>query len=485
MSIATEARSIKWIKPMKLLFSISLLLLFQKMMAQDCSCAAQLNFVTNYFEQNNPAFQKIKNDPASYTRYKADLKQLRNLANKEKDTDLCIRILDKYVTLLKDHHSGIGFNLNRKDLGDSSRVAAFKSSSAYRKFKKIQVDTTALYKRLGKKDITAIEGIYSDGRSIVFGIMQKEKNPNQYIGVVLKTNKLLDAGHILLELTRQRDSSFDVYYNIGLLGFNFQRIIKNMRIEHGQIPFLGFSKGSVPASLGKNYEFKELNDSTNYLRLLSFDARLTRELDSFYRSIDQVIRSKPYLIIDIRNNGGGSESSYFNLLPYAYTRPLHIDTASVWVTPENIKRYEEATTGDYKDLVARMKKAVPYRFIPQAETAQYTWAMDSVTVYPNKIALLFNRGTASAGEGMIQYFIQSDKVMTIGENSGGYIGYGNVMNAPVPCGKFTVQSTTTRYLQKSKYEFVGIAPMYRVKQSDDWISFAQEVLSRESGVRSK
>ena len=221
-----------------------------------------------------------------------------------------------------------------------------------------------------------------------------------------------------------------------------------MRIEHGQIPFLGFSKGSVPASLGKNYEFKELNDSTNYIRLLSFDARLTRELDSFYRSIDQAIRSKPYLIIDIRNNGGGSESSYFNLLPYAYTRPLHIDTASVWVTPENIKRYEEATTGDYKDLVARMKKATPYSFIPHAETAQYTWSMDSVTVYPNKIALLFNRGTASAGEGMIQYFIQSNKVITIGENSGGYIGYGNVMNAPVPCGKFTVQSTTTRYLHR-------------------------------------
>ena len=82
---------------MKLYFSISMLLLFQNMMAQDCSCAAQFNFVTNYFEQNNPAFQKIKNDPATYTSYKADLKQLRNIANKEKDADLCIRVLDKYV----------------------------------------------------------------------------------------------------------------------------------------------------------------------------------------------------------------------------------------------------------------------------------------------------------------------------------------------------------------------------------------------------
>jgi hypothetical protein len=461
---------------MKLFLTLALFIFCRQVIAQDCSCAAQLNFVITYFEQNNPAFQKIKNDPGSY---KASVKKLQTAAKKEKDTDLCIRVLDNYVTLLKDHHSGIGFNLKRKDLGDSTRMAAFKSSDVYKGFKKLQADTIDVINRLSAKSISDIEGIYSDGRSIVFGIMKKDKQPDQYIGVVLKTNKLLDAGHILLELTRQRDSSFDVYYNIGLLGFNFQRIYKNMTIENGQIPNLGFSKGSVPTSQDKSYEFRELNDSTNYLRLSSFDARLTMELDSFYQSIDQQIRSKPYLIIDIRNNGGGSESSYFNLLPYAYTRPLQIDSASVWVTPENIKRYEESSTGDYKELVARMKKATPYTFIPQVEGAKNTWSLDSVTAHPIKIALLYNRGTASAGEGMIQYFIQSDKVITIGENSGGYIGYGNVMSAIVPCEKFTVQSTTTRYLQKSKYEFVGIEPNYKVKKSEDWIRFAENMLSRE------
>ena len=464
---------------MKLFLTLSLFIFSRQVMAQDCSCAAQLNFVMDYFEQNNPAFQKIKNDPGSYTTYKKAMKKLQTAAKKEKDADLCIRVLDKYVTLLKDHHSGIGFNLKRKDLGDSTRVAAFKSSDVYRSFKKIQIDSTALFNRLSPKKMEDIEGVYSDGRSIVFGIMKKDKQLNQYIGVVLKSNKLLDAGHILLELTRQQDGSFDVYYNLGLLGFNFQRIFKNMTIENGQIPNIGFSKRSVPRSQDKSYEFRELNDSTNYLRLTSFDARLTKELDSFYHFIDQQIRSKPYLIIDIRNNGGGSESSYFNLLPYAYTRPLKIDSASVWVTPENIKRYEDAATGDYKELVDRMKKATPYTFIPQVEGANNTWSLDSETVHPKKIALLYNRGTASAGEGMIQYFMQSDKVITIGENSGGYIGYGNVMSAVVPCEKFTVQSTTTRYLQKSKYEFVGIEPMYKVKKSEDWIRFAEKKLSRK------
>jgi hypothetical protein len=463
---------------MKLLLTLTLVFLSRLLMAQTCSCTTQLNYVINYFEQNNPAYQKIKDDTGLYSNYKAAVKKLQTDAKKEKDLDLCIRVLEHYVGLLKDHHSGIGFNLKRKDLTDSTKVAAYKNTATYLEFKKIQVDTTSLLNKLRVKNMADIEGVYSDGRSIVFGIIQKEKKPDQYWGVVLKPNKLMDPGHILLELNRLPDSSFDVYYNIGLLGFNFRKIFKNMTIENGQIPNLGFSKGTAPTQGGKTYEFKELNDSTNYLRLTSFDARLTKELDSFYLTIDKAIKSKPYLIIDIRNNGGGSESSYFNLLPYAYTKPLHIDSASVWVSPENIKRYEEATTGEYKDLVARMKKAKPFSFIPQSEDAINTWTLDSGTVYPKKIALVFNRGTASAGEGMIQYFIQSDKVVTIGENSGGYIGYGNVMNAVVPCDKFTVQSTTTRYLQKSKYEFVGIEPMYKVNKGKDWISFAQEILNK-------
>lgn len=463
---------------MRTLLSVCLFLFFQSLQAQDCSCASQLSFVTNYYEQNNPAFQKIKNDPQSLTNYKASVRKLQMAAKKEKDLDLCIRVLDQYVRLLKDHHSSISFNLKRKDLGDAGKVAAFKNSKEYLQFKKMKVDTIALLNTLKAKDMADIEGIYSDGRSIVFGIMKKDNKPGQYIGVVLKTNKLMDAGHVLLELNRQADNSFDMFYNIGLLGFNLQKIYKNITIENGQIPFLGFSKGAVPTTQDKIYEWKALNDSTNYLRLSSFDARFTRELDSFYISIDEAIKSKPYLIIDIRNNGGGSESSYFNLLPYAYTRPLQIDSASVWVSPENIKRYAEATTGDYKELVSRMRKAKPFSFIPQSEEAMNTWTLDSGTVFPKKIALIYNKGTASAGEGMIQYFMQSDKVITMGEHSGGYIGYGNVMNAVVPCEKFMLQSTTTRYLQKSKYEFVGIEPKYQLKKTEDWISQALELITK-------
>ncbi|HSD13718.1 MAG TPA: S41 family peptidase [Flavobacterium sp.] len=464
---------------MRIFITLGLLLVTVNLFGQNCDCLSELSHVITYFENNNPAFQKIKNNPKDYMKYRQESEKLKTATKLEKDSDRCIVYLDRYVSLLKDHHSDIGFQMTRTDLSTPELIAKFKSSKNYLQFEKASIDTVQLIPLLRAKKTSDIEGIYSDGGKIVFGIIKKEHTLNQYQGVVLKKNKLLEVGHVLLELTQTESQMFDVNYNVGLLGFNFNRIFKNLKIENGQITNFGFSKiHSGSASNEKEYEFKTVNDSVNYLRLSSFDHKLTDQLDSFYNDIDKLIQAKPYLIIDLRNNGGGSEKSYLNLLPYAYTRPLKIDATSVWVSPDNIKRYEEIASDGNTELIERMKKAKPFTFIPYSEKGSDTWTLETSTTYPKKIALLFDRGTASAAEGMILYFLQSDKVITIGDNSGGYIGYGNVMPGQTPCGKYTIRSTTTKYEEKSKYEFVGIEPMHKVAKEKDWISYAMSLFSK-------
>lgn len=458
---------------MRTLFTLGFALMAFSVFGQDCDCKSQLSYVIKYYEENNPAFQKLENDAEEAKKYNSEKAKLLEKARLEKDDDACIIHLDRYVSLLKDHHSDIGFQLKRIDLSSPELIAAFKTSERYRQFPKKNIDTLQLIPYLKAKEFANIEGIYSDGGKIVFGIVKKKKSKNTYEGIVLKSNKLLNVGHILMELTQKDKNLFDVSYNVGLLGFNFNRVLKSMKIENGQLASFGFSKVQTGSeSSDKPYEFKALTDSVNYLRLSDFDARLTDKLDAFYNEIDQAIQSKPYLIVDLRNNGGGSERSYLNLLPYAYTRPLKIDPSSVWVSPENIKRYEETSEESNKELIDRMKKATPFTFIPQSEKGQDTYTIENPTAYPKKIVLLFNKGTASAAEGLITYFQQSDKVITVGENSGGYIGYGNVMTAEIPCGKFKIRSTTTRYEEKSKYEFVGIPPMHKIAKEKDWVKYA-------------
>lgn len=444
--------------------------------AQNCDCAAQFNFVRGYYEANNPAFQTIKRDRKSYRKYAAELHSLTRTISSETSSEHCIVWLEKYVALLKDHHSGIDLNLKRLplDFNSPAVIDSFKKTMAYRSFPRIKVDSTRLYTELQSKPSSSIEGLYTNGGSITFGVLKNKRN--HYIAVVLKKSNLLDVGHILLELEDTNGPFlFKTIYNTGLLGFNFRKIYKTVEIKNGKIPIYGFSKlGFQSEEEPAAYSFKELDAQTNYLKLTSFDYSLKDKLNAFYETIDSAITAKPHLIIDLRDNGGGSEECYFELLPYIYTKPFTIDDVELWVSPENIKQYEKYQNGN-PALIHRMKSAPVYSFIPQVDDPISEWKMQG-RANPRKVSILFNRHTASAAEGMITYCRQSSKVVTLGENTGGYLGYGNVMTSDTPCGMFSLRSTTTKYKNNSRYEFVGIAPLIKLPADSDWAEAARKVL---------
>jgi hypothetical protein len=463
---------------MKRIFALLLITATTNAFAQDCSCRSQFAFVKDYYEKNNPAFQKIKADNKDYKAYTVELDKLTREIGKESNNDRCNIYFEKYVSLLKDHHSGIDLNLKRQplDLSNQKAIDSFKSTVAYKSFKKVKIDTTALLRTMRSKPSDDIEGLYTSG-SISIAIVKGE-GKGQYQGIVTRQNKLLDVGHVLLDLSKTGDRIYQCIYHTGLMGLNFQNIYKAVELREGRIPEIGFTKIGIEDIEGrKPYSFKLLDDSTGYLQLLSFDKKYKNELDSFYKTLDLVIQSKPNLIIDLRDNGGGAEDCYLNLVKYIYTRPLVVDEIQVWNSPDNIRRYEEVQYN--LPLVARMKEAKSYEFMEQVVKAPDTWKMTG-TEYPKKLVVLFNRHTASSAEGMITYAIQSEKVITMGENSGGFIGYGDVMTATIPCGKYSLRSTTTKYFNNSKYEFVGIPPMVNLKGKKDWIGEARKVLKNYS-----
>ncbi|WP_158569044.1 S41 family peptidase [Chitinophaga silvisoli] len=96
------------------------------------------------------------------------------------------------------------------------------------------------------------------------------------------------------------------------------------------------------------------------------------------------------------------------------------------------------------------------------------------------MALLYNRNTASAAEGLIVYALQSSKVLTMGKGSGGYMGYGDVREMEVPCGKFVLRTTTTKWREKARYEFRGVPPMVGLEKGEDWVKAAVEVLKKRA-----
>jgi hypothetical protein len=63
----------------------------------------------------------------------------------------------------------------------------------------------------------------------------------------------------------------------------------------------------------------------------------------------------------------------------------------VWVSPDNIKKYDSDRHPD--ELIDRMKNATLFTFIPLSQNAITSWEING-TMYPEKIALIFNKKTA-------------------------------------------------------------------------------------------
>ena len=124
----------------------------------------------------------------------------------------------------------------------------------------------------------------------------------------------------------------------------------------------------------------------------------------------------------------------------------------------------------------KMQKATPYTFVPMGNGKPSMTRYTALKGYPDKIAVIYNRNCASACESFLFEIRFSKKVITVGENSGGYTGYGNVMSVTTPCGN-TLAWTTTRYRDQRQYDFVGIPPKYRIPPSEsDWVEYTRTLI---------
>lgn len=167
-------------------------------------------------------------------------------------------------------------------------------------------------------------------------------------------------------------------------------------------------------------EYKDLENSTGYIRISSFNYKLWKELDEFYDSITPIIKTKQRIIIDIRNNGGGGERMYNQLL---------------------------------KILKSNAKKV--------------------------KIAVVFNKKCASACEEVALILTEHKNIKTFGENTNGQFAYGFVKGYKTPNCGFTFVITTKKYSDRLKYEFIGVQPEFILEKEkeSEWIKIIEKKLN--------
>lgn len=108
----------------------------------------------------------------------------------------------------------------------------------------------------------------------------------------------------------------------------------------------------------------------------------------------QTITKTENLIIDLQNNGGGSDGSYEKLIPLIYTNPIRIVGMELLSTPLNNKRMEEfandldASADDRKwarEAADKLNKNLG-KFVNLDSSIVNIETFDTIYTYPKKLA---------------------------------------------------------------------------------------------------
>ena len=304
----------------------------------------------------------------------------------------CTGYLQKYISFIEDRHNEVYSILNNI----SANVPSYSK----------KIDTT---QQIADK----ISGIYYAGSD---EILIKKENDSIWFGITLKSNSEdWVKGKIRLRINKSMNDKFELFefYKNGLLYYQ-----KDIKIENGRVHSTFWNKQNnyyFNINFKENFTFKSINPSFNYIgiKTLSRTNKLIKEADIFYKNHLGKL-NKENLIIDLRNNGGGSINQAKPLLKS--------------LTKNNdIKR----------------------------------------------IYVLINFKTASAAELLTLELKEDKRTIIVGENSRGMLeyGYGNrSFSTKTECSDFNVILSTTHMNKRlAKYEYVGIKPDLVLNNNSDWI----------------
>ena len=236
---------------------------------------------------------------------------------------------------------------------------------------------------------------------------------------------------------------------------------------------------------------KRLSPTTLWLRIPDFLDERAKDLRDLIAAHEGELETTPNLIIDERNNGGGSDYVYDPLVPLLYTQPIVEIGAEMRATADNIAlRHERAQqikpsapdqAAKLEEQNARMQAHLG-SYVQQYDRPFSVDRREKVLRYPRHIVVLVD-GAGSTGEQFLLLARQSRKVTLMGQrNSAGVLDFANVVSMPAPSDRFNLQWATSRSLRlpDDPVDPDGIAPDIRIPKSvDDPVTYAAKWLERQ------
>jgi hypothetical protein len=192
-------------------------------------------------------------------------------------------------------------------------------------------------------------------------------------------------------------------------------------------------------------------------------------------------------ILDVRGNGGGSDSTYAPLLGWILDGDLRGYGTEYLATPANIAA-QEAVCADTSDpagcnarlgpIIERMRAAPSGSFVLDGPTRIEMTAVKLEARRPARVAVLADGHCGSSCEQFVLEARTGFRVKIVGRPTVGVLDISNVRRHPLPSGRILLSYATTRTtrLPDMRIDGVGIAPDVLLPAPADAAARAAEVV---------
>jgi hypothetical protein len=349
----------------------------------------------------------------------------------------------------------------------------------------------------GKKLKDDYEGYWlSDFNYCVIALKKVSVNPVTYYGYVIETKRRAIPGSCVLKMVKQKDGTYFTDYREENFGY---RIFLHAKFKDKNTLWVNsyggkwhrmpnYQQGILKGLATFSYKpvFEILDSNTVLLKMHDFGGYNVKRFDSIVKANKKLIEQANTLIVDIRNNTGGTIRNYYCLFPYIYTKPiLHCS---------GYQLYSNAYIADYEaDAKSYLAKGDTAKAREYQETADSMKLKKGEYVYfkadtlakslpilnkPTNIAVIINNNCLSAAELMLLNFKQSSKVTLFGEPSGGAVDYLDALTLPICSNKYSLFIATTKReltINSPSYDATGIKPDVEISDKvTDWIAFVKK-----------
>ncbi len=456
--------------------------------AQNCNCPESFQWMKKTFEENDAGFPGVVERKGEST-YKHFSDSIQSLVAGVSDKDTCLKLMNTWLHFFRNGHMGVTFQKNTK--------AQNKTEKEFINPAEIEIykipDNPFHPEKSVENYHFGLTGIW-ENKFQQIGIFEDSTSQDRdYVAVVLQSNVDKWKRGMVKFSIRQVDGKYMCDYTANDFSYRTcpirysDLILRGDKIYWKRSPENFSTPDSLEISLlnTQKPQFLTLDENTNLIRIPSFVYKHKSAITKLVNTHQQKLDSCETLIIDVRQNGGGSDNSFRSLLPYIYTDTIKLYMPEIRSTPKNMEAMLSRNRRNFIGkcfnffyMRPRLKKNMG-SFVPILNKKFKTRTYAEVKHCPQKVYIIVDDRCASSTEQFLLYAEQSSKCVIIGEQTFGAIDISNVHGVDFPNGIFRLGYAISRSLRTHErvIDGIGIEPDVTIPDSVSKYRWAHYVLN--------